>query len=336
MPSPSYFPSPPSSSARRCGDPSCTFVHGAVSNNVSSSTSTSKDGLFTNFIRGGGCSHAYCESCRDRHLTNKPFFICLVPGCKHKVTKQTLTSKTRDEKLVEEDERVRKMVLDVFNKRQVDFEKEEDYEDYLEQREAMVYSIVYGEPDAEEMTRKLEDEKKANRTAISARSNATYGEAYESLRACEKEEEDQKIKKNLWGVHEREIKRLRKRYKKEAMAVEMGEKEKICDELLEAKRVGFHETVLKNFSKLKPNREDATSLSLDSSFRNFQISLNQNTVLARFPVDPEDGQLRLKPNDLLYKMTTQERKARVLAGGGIRKGDEVDRSQLSREFWGGF
>ena len=62
----------------------------------------------------------------------------------------TLTQRSLDDVQCEKDTSWRRRVLKVFNKTEKDFATLQEYNDYLEQVEDMIYSIVNEEPTAEE------------------------------------------------------------------------------------------------------------------------------------------------------------------------------------------
>jgi len=119
------------------------------------------------------------------------------------------------------------------------------------------------------------------------------------------------------------------------MEVSMGEKEKISDEMVEAKRVGWMDTVRQKFGKNELEGEGGSAIELDLTVRTFAVSLSQNTVLCRYPMSPTTGVTKLKDVDL-YGVGEESMRKRIAAGGGVAKGGREDRRMAGRSLWGGF
>ena len=81
-----------------------------------------------------------CHTCTDRELARKREFLC--PICQTPVKRVTLTQRTLDAVQCEKDTSWRRRLLAVYNKTPADFGTLQDYNDYLEEVEDMIYSIV--------------------------------------------------------------------------------------------------------------------------------------------------------------------------------------------------
>ena len=119
-----------------------------------SSNLTSQSSLQTNATVG--CGHQFCNSCIDRELSRRREFPC--PICETPVKKVTLSTRTLDDVLCEKDTSWRRRVLKVFNKTQKDFKTLLEFNNYLEEVEDIIYSIVNEEPNAEECKGKIKSD----------------------------------------------------------------------------------------------------------------------------------------------------------------------------------
>jgi CDK-activating kinase assembly factor MAT1 len=147
-----------------------------------------------------------CTSCVDRLFTSGPA-PCPVAGCHKTLRKKNFRPPFFADLAVEREVDVRKRVSAIFNRRQEDFESLLDWNNYLEEVEALVFDIVEG-TDAER--RKAEERLRA------------YAEEYkedikESARA---EREEAEIIKKREAVEAERAKRRR------MMAVKEEEEEK--------------------------------------------------------------------------------------------------------------
>lgn len=87
------------------------------------------------------CGHKFCESCIQRELNRKRSFLC--PICNTAVTKDKLSTKTFEEIEVEKDVAMRRKIRTLFNKSEDDFQTQEEYENYQELIEEIIYNLVH-------------------------------------------------------------------------------------------------------------------------------------------------------------------------------------------------
>ena len=125
------------------------------------------------------------------------------------------------------------------------------------------------------------------------------------------------------------MKKLKKKIKKEEREVALGEKNKISVELLEAKKLGLYETVVK---MLQDNdmMDVGDDFDVDLTVIDFGLNLANNTVRFRHPLDGLEDVKRI------LSMVGEEKALRIKAGGGVLKNSSFDRELCKRAFLMGF
>jgi CDK-activating kinase assembly factor MAT1 len=129
--------------------------------------------------------------------------------------------------------------LAVYNKTATDFATLKDYNDYLEEVEDMIYSIVNEEADAEECKAKIKEYEQAHRAEIVVRQSQRADEerAIQDLIAAESEV----AKRNRLEAMEiqKAIAVTKRKYKQESTEVALGEREEVSAELTLAQMQGY-------------------------------------------------------------------------------------------------
>lgn len=118
------------------------------------------------FLVNPECYHKMCESCVDRIFSLGPA-PCPYPGCNKTLRKNKFRKQIFEDIGVEKEVNVRQRVYKTFNKREQDFDTLEEYNNYLEELEVIVFNLVYG-IDVEETESNLQSYEQANRNAILA------------------------------------------------------------------------------------------------------------------------------------------------------------------------
>lgn len=139
------------------------------------------------FLVNPECYHKMCESCVDRIYSLGPA-PCPYPGCGKTLRKNKFKTQVFEDVGVEREVDVRSRVQKAFNKQQQDFESLDEYNDYLEQIEDMVFNLS-NNIDVEETEARLQAYEQANRSAILANSlrNQEENEAFEENQVYEAE-----------------------------------------------------------------------------------------------------------------------------------------------------
>ncbi|KAL5009048.1 hypothetical protein ScPMuIL_014629 [Solemya velum] len=162
------------------------------------------------------CGHSLCESCVDL-LFIKGSGGC--PECGTALRRNNFRLQLFEDANVEKEVDIRKRVLRDFNKKEEDFQSLNEYNDYLEMIETVVFNLTNGVE--EEQTKKMIDQyKKENREIIQKnKSKMSKDEAYlDSL--IEQEKHDAEFRKKILLEKELEEKN-KKKLNKEALIDEL-------------------------------------------------------------------------------------------------------------------
>jgi hypothetical protein len=178
-----------------------------------------------------------CHTCTDRELVRKREFLC--PICQTPVKRVTLTQRTLDAVQCEKDTSWRRRLLAVYNKTPSDFSTLKEYNDYLEEVEDMIYSIVNEEPNAEECKAKIKEYELAHRAEIVIRQSHRADE--------ERSIQDQIAAEQLAAQRNRiqleeerqHILYTKRKFKQESTEVLLGERAEVSAELLVAQMQGY-------------------------------------------------------------------------------------------------
>jgi len=184
-----------------------------------------------------------CNSCIDRELSRKREFPC--PICQTPVKRMNLTDRSLDDVICEKDTSWRSRILKVFNKTQNDFSSLLEYNNYLEQVEDMIYSIVNEEPNAEEAKSRLKEYEQAHRSEIVIRQSQRADEerSIQDRIAAEQRQAEQSRLDVL--ETEKAMQQTRRQLKKESTQVLLGEREEVSAELRQAQMQGYRNQLKK-------------------------------------------------------------------------------------------
>jgi len=268
-------------------DNDCCLLCGTAEGD--SSNLTSQSSLQTNATVG--CGHQFCKSCTDRELSSRKEFPC--PRCGIAVKKVTLSTRSLDEIMVKNDTDCRRRVTKIFNKVEKDFETLFKYNNYLEEVEDIIYSIVNEKPNAEEMKTKVKKEEEVNKKQIVVRqSRRTDEERSIADRIAIEQREAEQLKQDFKD-EERQIALKKRQFKQELAEVHLGDREEVSAELKAAQMAGYR-------NELR-NRRNNTGAN--------------NTIQPRVR-EPECGLQRDK-NDRELKMKRQAAGSGIPTGGNI-------------------
>jgi CDK-activating kinase assembly factor MAT1 len=236
------------------------------------------------------CGHQFCSACIDRELSRKREFPCTI--CGNVVKRVTLTQRTLDDVQTEKDTGWRRRVLKVFNKTEADFPSLQEFNNYLEEVEDMIYSIVNEEPEAEEHKAKIKEYEAKHKAEIVIRQSQRADEERSIQdRIASQIRESERLKREF-QEEERAVAVAKRRLKQESTEVMLGEREEVSAELRQAQMQGYRNE-LKRQAK---GRKAAT-----------------NWVSPRVR-EPEEG---LSRDDKLDRELYRKRQA---AGGGVPPG----------------
>ncbi|KAL6716486.1 TFIIH/NER complex subunit [Lecanora helva] len=159
------------------------------------------------FLINPECYHKMCESCVDRIFSQGPA-PCPVAGCARALRKQRFRPPRFEDLQIEREVDVRRRISAIFNRRESEFNTLRDYNNYLEEVEAMTFNLI-SNIDVAETEVKIAAYSKENAQIIaqnkavsaqeSASAEALFAAQKEDVRlrreAARKEEEDERREK---------------------------------------------------------------------------------------------------------------------------------------------
>ncbi|KAL2797835.1 CDK-activating kinase assembly factor MAT1-domain-containing protein [Aspergillus keveii] len=95
------------------------------------------------FLINPECYHKMCESCVDRIFSSGPA-NCPVAGCHKTLRKNRFRKQTFEDIHVEREVDIRRRVMTVLNRREEEFDSKLDWDNFLEQREEIIFNLVNG------------------------------------------------------------------------------------------------------------------------------------------------------------------------------------------------
>ncbi|GMH46500.1 hypothetical protein TrRE_jg11184, partial [Triparma retinervis] len=173
------------------------------------------------------CGHLFCQTCISRQLDRKKSFAC--PICNTTVSKLTLSEQSLDHKYCDDDATWRKRVMAVYNKSLSDFPSLTLYNNYLEEVEDVIYSIVNSSPSAAEHVERVKRLEHTDERGITERQSRRAEEARqeeERLETEDAEAERWRRERNEEVVNEKVLKGKLKRQK---MEVHLGERTEVSN-----------------------------------------------------------------------------------------------------------
>jgi len=95
----------------------------------------------------GICDHRVCEPCITRLFQRGRTYPC--PACGQSIRAEDFASEPREAKRVDSEVRIRRQICDIFCKSQDDFLSAAEYNEYLVQREDIIFRLVNPSSDEE-------------------------------------------------------------------------------------------------------------------------------------------------------------------------------------------
>ena len=240
-----------------------------------------------------GCGHQFCNTCVERELSRRKVFPC--PICETPVKRVTLSTRSLDDVQAEKDTSWRRRVLKVYNKAESDFPKLIDYNNYLEEVEDIVYSIVNEEPNAEDMKAKVKSYEEANKSEIVIRQSQRADEERSIADRIAAERREAERRREEFREAEKAMALTKKKLKQESTEVMLGEREEVSAELRAAQMLGYR-------NELKRQQQGRGGVGA-------AVSLGPRVR------EPSGGMVREK------KINRELYRKRQAAGGGIPTGN---------------
>lgn len=148
-----------------------------------------------------------------------------------------------DEVQCEKDADWRRRVLKVFNKTEKDFSSLLEYNNYLEEVEDMIYSIVVEEPTAEEYKAKIKEYEQAHRAEIVIRQSQRADEERGIQDRIAAEQRESERLRREFVEEEQAIAAAKRKWKQESTEVKLGEREEVSEEIRAAQMQGYRNFV---------------------------------------------------------------------------------------------
>ncbi|XP_014482204.1 PREDICTED: CDK-activating kinase assembly factor MAT1 [Dinoponera quadriceps] len=199
------------------------------------------------------CGHALCESCVDL-LFLKGSGSC--PECKIPLRRTNFRVQMFEDPMVEKEVNIRKRILRDYNKREEDFATLNEYNDYLEEIETIIYNLA-NNIDVVEMNKRIEQYKKDNKEQIMKSKSKLGRSEYELEEMLELEKQKEEEKRIELAREEAEMKKRKIR-----------EKEALIDELMFSE--GNAKSIVKSFASAIQSKKEANKSS--STVRATQFS----------------------------------------------------------------
>lgn len=285
------------------------------------------------FLVNPECYHKMCESCVDRIFSLGPA-TCPYAGCGRILRKNKFKQQLFEDLAVEREVDVRKRVAKTFNRRQDDFDALEDYNNYLEEVEGIVFNLVNG-VDAEATEAKLQAYEQANRTTILANSMRQKQDDEQQELRVRYEQERRQQQQQLARILEREEQQIREDGHKELLrelATSKSDAETIKKKI--------NNSILKRSSARRRELESefAQSSAASFAFLNNTRRRDDSTPAALTPFTPfvGDRQTRLlfEQRDDYYDPTMDSIANDMQYIGSGFKVDRAIKQSLSQAFFG--
>nr|XP_034324444.1 CDK-activating kinase assembly factor MAT1 [Crassostrea gigas] len=155
------------------------------------------------------CGHSLCETCVEA-LFVKGSGIC--PECGTALRKNNFRVQLFEDPFIEKEIEVRRKILKDYNKKEEDFKTLEEYNDYIEMIETLIFNIV-NNIDVDETRQMIEQYKRENKDQINkGRNKKSKDEEYlECL--IEQEKEESSLKRKFIVEEEQREKDSKKKHK---------------------------------------------------------------------------------------------------------------------------
>ncbi|CCI40615.1 hypothetical protein ABG067_002944 [Albugo candida] len=170
------------------------------------------------------CGHRFCDQCIKREFQHHREIAC--PTCSKPVKKSQLQDKTIEEINYTKEVSIRKKVLKDYNKTEDDFVTLEEYNDYLETLENLIFDLVYGDDEEKGRAQKQWKMYRQENLAVIATNDAKKAE--EERRISHLLTEQQRIAEERRLLQQKEDSQFEadvERQRAELMEVALGERD---------------------------------------------------------------------------------------------------------------
>ncbi|GLE00068.1 hypothetical protein PINS_up008795 [Pythium insidiosum] len=170
------------------------------------------------------CGHRFCDSCIRREFQSQREISC--PACSKPVKKSQLQDKTIEELNCAKEMSVRKKVCKDYNKTEDDFNTLDEYNDYLEMVEDLIFALVHGDEEQKAAAQKQWKQYRQENAVTIATNDAK--KADEERRIAQLISEQQRIAEERRQLQQREDQQFEadvQRQKAQLMEVALGERD---------------------------------------------------------------------------------------------------------------
>jgi predicted RNA-binding Zn-ribbon protein involved in translation (DUF1610 family) len=174
------------------------------------------------------CGHKFCDMCLDHELNRKRQFAC--PKCRAMVTREKLSRKSLDENEVERDFRIRRRICSIFNKAEDQFASLDDFKDYEELREDIIYNLVH-EIDVQATEQRVKAYEAENLVLITTNQSKILEEKSREQQAIRAQEEQRKARIAALQDAMNKEKVLRKEHERQMNEFLLGERDEVSAKL---------------------------------------------------------------------------------------------------------
>jgi CDK-activating kinase assembly factor MAT1 len=173
------------------------------------------------------CCHRMCETCVYRLFSQG---IAPCPVCGTMLKKTSFSEPQFEDLSAEKEYRTRKRLMKWFNKRREDFEMLEEYNDYLEEVEQIIFNLVH-QIDVEKTNEQVERYKQNNQELI-LKNNIKQNREDQALLSTLEREKDEARRRRELERKEMEMERLAEKQARVKMVDELAAGEKTAEEII--------------------------------------------------------------------------------------------------------
>lgn len=160
------------------------------------------------------CHHTFCEACVIRLHSNQEAVTCCV--CQTPLRRGDYVQLSAKDRTLDKEIQIRKQVLRDMNKRREDFHTLEDYNDYLEEVEEIIYNLVF-RINVSETVKRWEQFKAENHALIAKNQQLQADEDRKIKEKIKREEVDLRKKREENARIESEERRLKLQLREEQL-----------------------------------------------------------------------------------------------------------------------
>lgn len=184
------------------------------------------------------CGHLFCPPCADAQLSAALSFPCPAGACAAVISRGSLAAFQADDKYADNDATWRRRVKAVYNSRTPDFASLREYNDYLEEVEDVIFSIVSRSPSAREKIGRVKELEQSDATKITIRQSERAEREQREKDEMAREGAERDRRRLERAGREEDERNVRRRLRREKQELELGDRDQISEEMERAEREG--------------------------------------------------------------------------------------------------